>query len=138
MLRLLAVFVLALPVFAQAPEIEKMLKNSEAAWNRGDLAAFAADYEDVPTTTFVGKEVTRGGVKAILERYQRSYSTPEKMGKLTFSGIEVRPLGAEYALAIGKFALERSAAGGGNAAGRFTLILRRTAKGWKIMHDHSS
>jgi len=41
-----------------------MLKNSEGAWNHGDLAAFAADYEDAPTTTFVGREITRGGVAA--------------------------------------------------------------------------
>jgi hypothetical protein len=61
------------------------LKNSEAAWNRGDLAAFASDYEDAPTTTFVGREVTRGGVDAILARYQRGYSTAEARGALTFS-----------------------------------------------------
>jgi uncharacterized protein (TIGR02246 family) len=138
MFRLLAVLALASLSFGQSPEIEKMLKNSEAAWNRGDLATFAADYEDSPSTTFVGKEVTRGGVKAIMERYQRGYPTPEKMGKLTYSEIEVRPLGADYALAIGRFALERTAAGGGNASGRFSLVLRRTAQGWKIIHDHSS
>ena len=54
-----------------------MLKNSEAAWNRGDVAAFASDCEDAPTTTFVGREVTRGGVDAILARYQRGYCTAE-------------------------------------------------------------
>ena len=115
-----------------------MLKNSEAAWNRGDLAAFAADYEDAPTTTFVGREVTRGGVDAILARYQRGYPTPEARGTLTFSEIEVRPLGDSYALALGRFALQRIAAAGGDAVGRFTLVLHRTPKGWKIMHDHSS
>ena len=115
-----------------------MLKNSEAAWNRGDIAAFASDYEDAPTTTFVGREVTRGGVDAILARYRRSYPTAETRGTLTFSEIEVRPLGAGYALALGRFALKRTPAGGGDAAGRFTLVLRRTAKGWKIIHDHSS
>jgi len=115
-----------------------MLKNAEAAWNRGDLAAFVSDYEDAPTTTFVGREVTRGGVDAILARYQRGYPTAEARGVLTFSEIEVRPLGEGYALALGRFSLKRTAAGGGDASGRFTLVLRRTAKGWKIIHDHSS
>jgi uncharacterized protein (TIGR02246 family) len=137
----IAVFLLltlAPALFGQADEIRAMLKNSETAWNRGDLAAFASDYEDAPTTTFVGREITRGGVAAILARYQRSYPTAEARGILTFSEIEVRPLGEDYALALGRFALKRFAAGGGDAAGRFTLVLRRTAKGWKIIHDHSS
>jgi len=125
-------------LFGQEDEIRAMLKSSEAAWNRGDLAAFASDYEDAPTTTFVGREITRGGVDAILARYQRSYPTAEARGALTFSEIEVRPLGEGYALALGRFALKRSTAGGGDTMGRFTLILRRTAKGWKIIHDHTS
>ena len=138
MLRAILLLSLSPALFAQADEIRTMLKTSEAAWNRGDLAAFASDYEDAPTTTFVGREVTRGGVDAILARYQRSYPTAEARGILTFSELEVRPLGEGFALALGRFALKRSAAGGGDATGRFTLVLRRTTKGWKIVHDHSS
>jgi len=138
-MRILLFLLAATPfLFAQGDEVRSMLKNSEAAWNRGDLAAFASDYEDAPTTTFVGREVTRGGVDAILARYQRSYPTADARGVLTFSEIEVRPLGEGYALALGRFALKRTAAGGGDAAGRFTLVLRRSSKGWKIIHDHSS
>ena len=140
MFRAALLLALAPLLAAQSPgdEIRSLLQNSEAAWNRGDLAAFASDYEDAQTTTFVGREITRGGVDAILARYQRSYPTPEARGTLTFSEIEVRPLGRDYALAIGRFALKRTAAGGGDAAGRFTLVLRHTPKGWKIIHDHSS
>jgi uncharacterized protein (TIGR02246 family) len=139
MLRAALLLLAVCPVlFGQADEVRTMLKKSEAAWNRGDLAAFASDYEDAPTTTFVGREVTRGGVDAILARYQRSYPGAEARGVLTFSEIEVRPLGDDYALALGRFALKRTAAGGGDSAGRFTLVLHRTAKGWKIIHDHSS
>ncbi|MDE3166866.1 MAG: SgcJ/EcaC family oxidoreductase [Acidobacteriota bacterium] len=130
----------AQPAGAESPaaEIRAMLRNSEANWNRGDLAAFASDYEDAPTTTFVGREVTRGGTAAILARYRRSYPTAEARGTLVFSEIEARPLCGDYAIAIGRFALSRTAAGGGDAAGRFSLVLRRTARGWKIILDHSS
>lgn len=138
MRKAILIFTLAPLLFGQADEIRTMLKTSEAAWNRGDLAAFASDYEDAPTTTFIGREITRGGVDAILARYKRGYPTPEALGTLTFSEIEVRPLGGDYALALGRFALKRTQAGGGDAAGRFTLVLHRTAKGWKIIHDHSS
>jgi uncharacterized protein (TIGR02246 family) len=138
MFRCLLLICCAPLLFAQPDEIRAMLKNSEAAWNRGDLVAFASDYEDSPGTTFVGKEVTRGGTQAILSRYRRGYPTPEAMGTLTFSEIEVRPLGKGYALALGKFALRRTAAGGGDVSGRFTLVLRKTKAVWKIVHDHSS
>ena len=125
-------------LFAQSDEIRALLKNSEEAWNRGDLAAMVSYYQDSPETTFVGREVTRGGVQAILERYRRTYPTRDAMGKLTFSEIEIRTLTPEVALATGKFELKRAAASGGDTSGRFTLILRRTAAGWRIIHDHSS
>ncbi len=138
MLRTLLFLAFSAPVFAQVSEVRDMLMNSEAAWNRGDLQAFAADYEDAPTTTFVGRDVVRGGADAILARYQKAYPTEESRGALTFSELIIRPLGADYALATGKYSLKRTAAGGGDASGRFTLVLRKTAKGWKIIHDHSS
>jgi uncharacterized protein (TIGR02246 family) len=115
-----------------------LLTDAEAAWNRCDLVTFANYYDDSQETTFIGKEVTHGGPKEVLARYRRGYSTPEKMGALTFSEIEVRPLGEGFALAHGKFSLKRSEAGGGDTSGRFTLVLRKTAKGWRIIHDHSS
>src|SRR6266849_10215761 len=138
MLRWLCLFCWTSVLFAHSDEIRTLLKNSEAAWNRGDLAAFASDYEDSPQTTFIGREITRGGAQAILERYRRSYPNREAMGKLTFSEIEIRTLAADVALATGKYELKRTAAAGGDTSGRFTLILRKSAEGWKIIHDHSS
>jgi|SRR5260370_913623 uncharacterized protein (TIGR02246 family) len=125
-------------LFAQGEEIRTLLAKSEAMWNRGDLAGFTSYYEDAPTTTFIGREVVRGGTKAILERYQRRYPNREAMGTLSFSEIEVRDLAPGVALASGKYDLARTAAGGGNASGRFTLVVRKTPAGWKIIHDHSS
>ena len=125
-------------LLGQGDEVRKLLKDSEDAWNRGDLVVFASYYDDSPETTFIGREVTRGGPEAIVARYRRGYPTREAMGTLAFSEVQVRALGKEYALANGKFALKRTAAGGGDASGRFTLVLRKTAKGWKIIHDHSS
>ena len=138
MLRGLLLLACAPLLVAQDAAIRTILKDSEAAWNRGDLAAFASYYEDSPETTFIGREVVRGGTKAILDRYRRAYPTREAMGTLTFSEIAVRPLARGVALATGKFALQRTAAGGGDTSGRFTLILRRTPAGWKIIHDHTS
>jgi uncharacterized protein (TIGR02246 family) len=123
---------------AQTQELERAMRASEAAWNRGDLETFASYYDDSPQTTFIGREVTRGGTKAILDRYRRGYPTREKMGTLTYSEMEVRPLADGVALMTGRFALQRTAEGGGDTAGTFTLIWKRTPAGWKIIHDHSS
>src|SRR5438874_12655999 len=106
-------------LFAQSSDPKALLIESAAAWNRGDLPAYVSYYQDSPDTTFIGNDVTRGGVKAILERYQKGYPTPEKMGQLTFSEVDVRPLADGVALMTGKFSLKRTAAGGGDASGRF-------------------
>jgi uncharacterized protein (TIGR02246 family) len=126
------------PLLAQTGEIRSLLDASTTAWNRGDLVSFVSLYEDSPETTFIGREVTRGGTTAILERYRKSYPTREAMGTLHFSEIEVRTLSRDIALATGKYELKRTAAGGGDASGRFTLIIRKTGTSWKIVHDHSS
>lgn len=138
MFRWCALFFFIPILFAQTDDVRAVLTHSEEAWNRGDLAAFAAYYDDSPETTFVGREVVRGGVQAILGRYRKTYPTREAMGTLTFSNIDVRALAPDLALVTGEYHLQRTAAGGGNAAGRYTLILRKTSAGWKIIHDHSS
>jgi uncharacterized protein (TIGR02246 family) len=125
-------------LLAQSEEVRQLLKDSEDAWNRGDLVAFASHYDDSPDTTFIGREVTHGGPDAIVARYRKGYPTRDAMGTLTFSEIVVRQLGTGFALAHGRYSLKRTAAGGGDAAGRFTLVLRKTNAGWKIIHDHSS
>jgi len=136
--RLILLICSAALLFGQGDEIRAMLAKSQAMWNRGDLDAFVTDYEDAPETTFIGSEVVRGGTKAILDRYRRRYPNREAMGTLTFSEIETRPLAPGLVLAIGKYSLKRKPAGGGDASGRFTLVIRKTAAGWKIIHDHSS
>jgi uncharacterized protein (TIGR02246 family) len=123
---------------AQDAEIREMLQDSVVTWNAGDLEKFASFYEDSPETTFIGSEVVRGGVADILGRYKRRYPTREAMGVLTFSNIRVRMLTSELGLVTGEFHLKRSAAGGGDASGRYTLVVRKTASGWKIIHDHTS
>ena len=116
-------------------EVRQVLDVQTTAWNRGDLAGFVAFYS--PDSVFVGKNVSRGNAE-ILERYKKGFPTPEKMGTLNFTDVEVRLLGSEYASIIGRFHLVRTAAGGGNADGIFNLVFRKTADGWKIILDHTS
>jgi ketosteroid isomerase-like protein len=74
----------------------------------------------------------------VLAGYMKRYPTPEKMGTLRFSDLEIHALGADYASVLGRFHLERSKEGGGEAAGIFTLLFHKTAHGWKVILDHTS
>lgn len=132
--------VLALvPLLAAGPEqlIRKVLDDQVLAWNRGDVRAFMEGYADAASTTFVGTEISRGH-GAVLERYLQRYPTKAKMGTLRFSDIEIRLLGSGYASVLGRFHLDRKRDAGGEASGVFTLLFRRTAKGWKVILDHTS
>jgi ketosteroid isomerase-like protein len=60
------------------------------------------------------------------------------VGVLSFTNVEVHPLDARFATVLGNFHLERSAAGGGNADGFYSLVLEKTAAGWKIVLDHTT
>lgn len=126
-------------LLAVSPEqaIRQVLDTQVAAWNRGDIPAFMSGYENAPTTTFIGAAVTRG-YQPVLENYKKRYPTREKMGMLTFSDIEIRMLGSDHASVIGRFHLKRTAEGGGDAKGIFTLLFRNTPGGWKIILDHTS
>jgi uncharacterized protein (TIGR02246 family) len=117
--------------------IHQLLDQQTADWNRGDVDAFMKGYEDAPTTTFVGQTVEYG-YSTIRDRYKRLYTTPAAMGKLTFSHLAIRLLDSGYAIATGNFHLERTPAGGGNADGIFSLLLKKDSPGWKIILDHSN
>jgi ketosteroid isomerase-like protein len=123
--------------------IRAAITTQTAAWNRGDIPAFMQAYEDSPATTFIGMSV-RKGYGPILERFQKAYTTPEQMGTLSFSNLEVRLLPSscgkvEFAIVTGNFHLERSAKGDAKKDdGIFSLVWRKGAQGWKIVLDHTS
>lgn len=126
-------------IFAQDAEsaIQQVLADQVSAWNRGDIAAFMQGYKDSPETTFIGKTI-RQGWQQVMDRYKASYSTKDAMGTLEFSDLKVRMLGSDYAVATGKYHLTRTATGGGDASGIFSLVWQKSADGWKIILDHTS
>src|SRR5438270_6365674 len=120
---------------AIAPEIESVLRAQTEAWNRGDIDGFMNGYWRSEKTVFVsGDEVTRGW-QNVLDRYKKKYFDRAKMGTLTFSNLEISPLSADAAVALGAWKLKRAS---DEPQGRFTLIFRRFPEGCKIVHDHTS
>jgi uncharacterized protein (TIGR02246 family) len=145
-----AAFTLALltPAFAQDAnplhtatrqelDIIKVLLAQEAAWNKGDLTGFASSYKDAPDTLFITHQVSRG-YAGLVDEYKHDYPTRAAMGTLAFSDLEVRPLGENFAVVIGKYHLDRSKKEGGPAEGLFSLVFEKTDKGWKIIIDHTT
>lgn len=115
------------------------LEASAEAWNRGDLDGFLATYLNSSQTTFVGRNGLIRGLDAIRQMYQQSYwqqGGPREL--LGFRDLEVRPLGATHALATGRYVLTDRRTGAATATGIFSLVLQRTAEGWRILHDQSS
>ncbi len=116
--------------------VRAVLDAQVAAWNRGDIEEFMKGYERADGIVFVsGDSVTRGW-QTVFERYKKNYDSREKMGTLAFSELEIKPLSPFYTTVVGRWQLTR--AGGETPHGRFTLIFRRTAEGWRIVHDHTS
>jgi ketosteroid isomerase-like protein len=96
---------------------------------------FMEGYSRSDAITFVsGDEVTRGW-QTVLDRYKKKYSDREKMGTLTFADLEITVLGPDSAVALGRWELKRAK---DQPRGRFTLIFRKSAEGWRIVHDHTS
>jgi ketosteroid isomerase-like protein len=115
--------------------VRAVLDAQRDAWNRGDVEGYMDGYERSQETVFVsGDNVTRGW-KTVLDRYKKNYDSREKMGTLTFSDLEITPVGKDAAIVLGRWHLQRVK---DEPHGRFTLILRRTSQGWKIIHDHTS
>ena len=118
-------------------DVVKVLLAQQAAWNRGDIDAFAQNYKDAPDTYMVTHEISKG-FAGLVEEYRHDYPTKAAMGTLTFSEVEARTLDARFAIVLGKYRLDRSKKEGGTAAGVFTMVLENTDKGWKIILDHTT
>jgi len=115
--------------------IRTVLEAQSEAWNRGDIEGYMAGYWRSPETVFIsGDSVTRGW-QTVLDRYKKNYNSREKMGTLTFSDLEIRPISKNTAVVLGRWHLQRAK---DEPHGRFTLIFRKTKQGWRIVHDHTS
>src|SRR5262249_39307885 len=89
---------------ADAKAIEQLLADQNDAWNRGDLEGFMAGYWHSPDMTFFSGNDIHQGWDAALQRYRDRYQGEGKeMGQLTFSDLHVELLGADSAVARGRW-----------------------------------
>lgn len=120
---------------ALAVEIKTVLSAQAEAWNQGDLEKFMETYWKSEKLTFSSGGTTTRGWQATLDRYKKNY-TPEKMGKLHFTDLEVTILETKTALVLGNWHL--NVEDGSKSDGNFSLVVTQINGKWKIIHDHSS
>jgi len=115
--------------------IRAVLTDQQTAWNRGDVRAFMKGYWNSPELTFAGSNGFVRGWEPVASRYERDYPNQAMMGQLDFSDLEIRILGPEAALVLGKWHLHRAS---GDLGGIFSLVFQKFPEGWRIIHDHTS
>jgi len=120
---------------APADEFRTVIQAQQDAWNRGDIDGFMNGYARARSTIFVSEDTVTRGWQTVRDRYKKKYSDRAKMGRLSFSNIEITQLSPDSAVVLGAWQLKRAK---DRPHGRFTLIFRLTSDGWRIVHDHTS
>lgn len=115
--------------------IMAVLAAQQNEWNKGDIRGFMAGYWNSPELTFAGARGFTRGWEPVMSRYEKNYADKAAMGTLDFQELELRSLGADAALVLGKWHLQRQA---GDIGGIFTLVFQRFPEGWRIVHDHTT
>jgi len=116
-------------------EIKAIMDKQVLAWNKGDLEGFMDGYWNNDSLVFTGGKRATYGWEPALRNYQKSYATPEQMGKLVFGQVESKVIGPTSVFSVGQWILERKS---DTLSGRFTLVWKRIDGRWKIIADHSS
>jgi ketosteroid isomerase-like protein len=115
--------------------ITAVLTRQQESWNRGDVASFLEGYWNSPELTFAGSSGITRGWQPVMDRYRKNYPDQRAMGHLDFLDLEIRPLGKDAALVLGRWHLKRAA---DQPSGIFTLVFQKFPEGWRIIHDHTS
>ncbi|HKN58674.1 MAG TPA: nuclear transport factor 2 family protein [Gemmatimonadaceae bacterium] len=118
-----------------AAAIKATLDTTAAGWNRGELAVYLSAYAD--SATAMGRGGLVRGVSGIEGQMRAGFwHTGRPVQLLSYDNLEIRPIGPDQAIVTGRYILT----GGGQAdrTGWFTTIWVRMARGWRMVHDHSS
>jgi ketosteroid isomerase-like protein len=116
-------------------QIKNLLSRQVMQWNKGDVEGYMVGYWENDSLVFIGKNGPTYGYLQTLERYKKSYPTPEAMGQLTSMIISLQRLSEAYFFVVGRWELKRK---DGDLKGSYTLLLRKIDGKWVIINDHSS
>ncbi len=116
--------------------IAAFLERSAHDWNYGTLDDFMRGYENSPDTLYVSSSSVIHGYAAIRAHYASRYGNDRSSrGVLSFSDPLQRTFGSDDAVVVAHWHL--ALRDGGRLTGIFSLVLHRSAAGWRIVVDHS-
>ena len=115
--------------------LEGILKAQAESWNEGNIERFMQHYWKSEQLSFCSGGKRTFGWQKVYDGYKQRYATPEQMGQLAFSNLDIRPLGNDAALVLGDWQLTRK---DDDPGGNFSLVFQRVEGRWVITHDHTS
>ena len=121
----------------QQLDVVKIVLAQQNAWNKGDLDGYLSHYKNAPDTQAVLANLVRG-VDNIRAAYKQNFPSKDSMGSIEDTDIEVKALGDNYAIATGKYHLNRPKKSGGPIEGTFMELFEKTPAGWQIIFSQSS
>ncbi len=116
-------------------EINRVMAESERAWNEGDIEKYMESYSKTDSIRFAGNGNVSYGWQTVLQRYKNGYPDKAAMGILTFSDVDIDVVSKDAAVVFGRWKLQKDK---DSPSGLYTLLFRKTEAGWRIVHDHSS
>ena len=121
--------------YSAEAEARAAFESGCAAWNRGDVDAYLAGYWDSEQTRWISGGTVIEGRDAIVATVRARYPTPERMGTLELTQLEITVLTAQDALVFGRL---RHMLGDVTRPLVFTVHLRRVGGAWLMVTDHTS
>lgn len=115
--------------------IRTILHEQKAAWNRGDISTFMEAYWPSDQLVFSGSGGPVYGWAATKARYEKNYPTPEAMGRLEFTVLNLLKVDQRSVQMQGRYDLYRKS---GKSHGYFTLLWKKIKGKWLILSDHTS
>jgi uncharacterized protein (TIGR02246 family) len=121
-------------------EIQTLLNRSAAGWSAGNLDEFMECYENSADTIYLTATRIVAGYAEIRSMYAQRFGAggDHSMGILGIKVERVTLLGTDHALVVGSYSLEGVATPREDHKGVCSLILHKTARGWRISADHTS
>lgn len=117
-------------------EIRQVLELQQKSWNNADLEGFMKYYWNHDSLLFVTSKGATWGYKGMLEGYKKSYSTPEKIGKLNFNIQRIAVLDSAQTMAhvLGEWKVSRSK---DTLKGYFNILFKQQPEGPRIIMDNT-
>lgn len=117
-------------------EIKQVLELQQKSWNNANLEGFMKYYWNHDSLLFVTSKGPTWGYRQMLEGYKRSYSSPEKIGKLNFNIMRIAVLDSARTLAhvLGQWKVSRTK---DTLKGYFNILFKQQPEGPRIIMDNT-